>query len=207
MGGGDLNLQTNSVGLDVAVNADSFGQLNVSGGTIETLGLNIGDAGSGQLNMSGGALTVGSSGAPGDLTLGNQTGSMGVASIYGTSPALTVWGDATVGNNAYGKLVESAGTVDIKGSMTIANSAAGGAVDIQGASLTVGDGGAGNQLLVTSHGTFGIDDNGVTGANVTVDGNLINNGEIQMGNNLAPTLTVNGGTLQNNNFFNFVKGT
>ncbi len=168
-GGGDLNLRDNGVGIDIAQNANSFGNYEMLGGTLETLGLTVGDAGSGQLNQSGGTITVGSSTLSENLTLGNQTGSSGVASIYGTNPNLTVWENATIGNNGYGKLQEATGVVDVKGSMTIANSAAGGEVDITGGSLTVGDGAAGNQLLVTSHEMLGITDNGVTGANVTVD--------------------------------------
>jgi hypothetical protein len=100
-------------------------------------------------------------------------------------------------------------TVDIKGSMTIANSAAGGGAAIEGGSLTIGDGGSGNQLLITSNGSMKIEDTAGVGAQVTVDGTLINNGILSLGlhdtSNNGPSLTVTQG-LQNNNSFNFLYG-
>lgn len=205
-GGGDLNLTGAGASIDIAAQANSFGQYNVSGGTMEAPSLTVGDAGVGQLNHTGGTITVGTSTASGNLVVGNQTGSTGTVSIGGAgNPNLIVWGNATIGNSGYGSFGEGAGaTADIKGSMTIGNSAAGGGAAIEGGSLTIGDSGSGNQLLISSTGSMKIEDINNVGASVTVDGTLVNNGELALGLHVVPTgptLTVTQG-FQNNNSFN-----
>ena len=126
--------------------------------------------------------------------------------------ALTVTGSATIGNNAYGAFDMGVGTgdtatVDIKGSMTIGETSAGGAAAIEEGSLTIGDGGSGNQLLITQYGTIKIEDANGVGAQVTVDGNVVDDNTFNLGlhTGLATptTLTVNTGTLTNNGTFGF----
>jgi hypothetical protein len=199
--GGDLNLSGSGVNLEIAANTGSFGQVNLSGGTLETGSLNVGDAGEGQFNMSGGSATVN-----GNLVAGNQTGSSGNIVVGGAgAPSLTVTGDFTIGNNGFGNYLQSAGaTVDIKGSMTVASNGAA----IEGGSLTVGDGGAGHQLLIVSGSGMKIEDTGgltPAGAQVTVDGTMTNNGQLELGlHDATPpaTLTVTQG-LTNNGAVNF----
>jgi hypothetical protein len=201
-GGGDLNLAASSVGLDIAQNAGSLGQYNMNGGTLETLSLNVGDGGQGQFNQSGGSATVN-----GNLIAGNQTGSAGTVSIGAGS--VTVTGDATIGNSGFGSLSSGGGAaVDVKGSMTIADSSAGGGVAVEGGALTVGDGGSGHSLTIGTSGSMKIEDTGganPVGAQVTVDGALVNNGQLALGLHQATpaaTLTVTNG-FTNNGSFNF----
>ena len=98
-------------------------------------------------------------------------------------------------------------TVDIKGSLTfgaVGGATGGGA--IEGGSLTVGDGGSGNELLINAGSSIKIEDTAGVGAQVAVDGDLVNNGELDLGLHTgvspAATLTVTG-TFTNNNSFGF----
>lgn len=201
-GGGDLNLYGNGVGIDIAAKSGSFGTFNLQGGTLETGSLNVGDGGTGYFYQSGGTGTIN-----GNLVVGNQTNSTGEVSVGGPgATSLTVTGNATIGNNGYGSFdMGSGATVDIKGSMTIAATAAAGGAAIEGGSLTVGDGGSGNELLITANGSMKIEDSNGVGASVTVDGALVNNNTLSLGlHDVATpaTLTVTQG-FQNNGGFNF----
>jgi fibronectin-binding autotransporter adhesin len=188
--------------LDLGKQSTGNGTFNLNNDVLNAQGLTVGDAGSGQFNQSGGSATI-----TGNLVAGNQTGSGGYVTLGGSgSPSLTVTGNATFGNNGYGSLYETPGaTVDIRGSMAIADSTAGGGAAIEGGSLTVGDGGSGKELLIGSSGSMKIEDTGGVGASVTVDGALVNNGQLALGlHDVSPssTLTVTQG-LQNNGSFNF----
>ena len=216
-GAGVFNLS--GVGSSATINGDlvmgsqsgASGQFNISGGTLNvTGGLTVGDAGTGQYNQSGGAATI-----DGNLIVGKQANAIGsFISISGTlsnPPSLTVDGSAQIGMGANGSFAMAegggyAGTVDIKGSMTfgtVGGGAGGGA--IENGSLTIGDGGSGNELLINAGSGIKIEDFGGLGAQVTVDGDVLNNGIFELGLHTGiatpATLTVTG-TLTNNNSFN-----
>jgi T5SS/PEP-CTERM-associated repeat protein len=207
-GGGVTDVAgTDGAAASVGWQSGSNGQVTLSGGSWTNSGnLVIGDAGVGQVGQSGGTLTVGSNTASANLVLGNRTGGSGTLTVNGSSATTTVWGNATIGNSGYGSLAVDAGSVDIKGSMTIANTAAGGGAAIEGGSLTIGDGSTGQQLLITANGSMKIEDTAGAGASVTVDGTLINNGQLGLGLHTgqtpSSTLTVTQG-LTNNGGFNF----
>ena len=202
---GDVSLSGAGSSVVVGAQNASYGQYNLFGGALEAQGLTVGDRGFGQFYNTGGAVTIGSSTIAGNLVVSNQAGSGGsVLLVGGAGSSLTVWGNATIGANAYGNFNETHGaTVDVKGSMSIVN----GGVGIEGGTLKVGDGGAGNQLLIGSNGSMQIEDNGTVGATATVDGKIVNNGLLNIGNNLlapgeGPSLTATNG-FQNNGSFNF----
>ena len=147
--------------------------------------------------MSGGAATV-----DGDLVVGKQASAVGSFVSVGGTASLTVDGNAQIGDGAYGSIgMGPGGTVDIKGSLTFG--AVGGATgggSIEGGSLTVGDGGVGHALTINAGSGIKIEDTAGVGAQVTVHGDLVNNGELELGLHFATPAATLGvtGTLTNN---------
>ncbi len=76
-GGGDLNLASKSITLDIGVNAGSHGAYYLVGGTVED-DLIVGDAGSGLFSNTGGTNTVN-----GNLIVGKQSGGVGTYTLGG----------------------------------------------------------------------------------------------------------------------------
>ena len=189
--------------------AGGVGEVNVGGtGSAwnNSSALYIGNLGDGTLNVTDGGQVT----AQLASYIGNQTGSIGAATVSGTGSKWTTAGPLYVGNQGDGTLtIQNAGTVETTGALSINNLSA---VNLQSGLLKVGSLSGGANLnwtggtLHVSGSDVVVDTGGTLGSSVTIGAAQsliadISNGVHSIGLTGMGALTVNGGAVQ------FSKGT
>ena len=193
----DLNLQNNGTSLDIGRSLGGIGTFNLAAGSSLEDDMIVGDSGTGTFNNNAGTNTVGTSGTPANLILGNQ--STGIGTYNNNGGSNTINGNLVVG---------SAGT----GTYNLGNGTSGATLNVNGTGLSGGNvdvGQSGTGTITTSNAAvadiagvlvLGGPSPGETAANgtLTVTGGAqwVNEGQTQIGGFGTGTLNVlAGGSL------------
>ena len=183
--GGDLDVS----GAAITVGDGHDALFTVTGGTVEAGALNVGYTSgfTGTFNQSGGAVTVGANG----FTVAYFPGSVGLVSITGGN-LTNISSITSIGHSGVGQMTAASGTLQL-GSITVGDNASSqGTLNVTGATINTP---VGASLAI------GANSQTATGA-VSVVSGFFSPGAIVVGNLGNGQLTVSGGVLLVQNYFN-----